>query len=72
MPGRDANAYSDVHAFTYRNRDSYTDSDRNGNGDNHTSWNSYAYADTLGDPTPADAKAAAHAVPAADAVGRAP
>jgi hypothetical protein len=72
LPGRNANAYSDLHAFTYRNRDSYTDRDRNGdgygNGDNHTTWNSYAYADTLGDPTPADAKAAAHAVPSADAL----
>jgi hypothetical protein len=74
LPGRNANAYSDPHAFTYRNRDgnSNTNSDRNGdgngNGDNHTTSNSYAYADTIGNPASADAKAAAHAVPSANAV----
>jgi hypothetical protein len=76
LPGRNANAYSDPHAFTYRNSDSdgnsnsYTDSDPN--GDNHTTSNSYAYADSdaVADPHPAsaDAKAATHAVSSTDAV----
>jgi hypothetical protein len=68
LPGRNANAYSDPHAFTYRNSD--TDSDPN--GDNHTTSNSYAYADSdaVADPHPAsaDAKAATNAVSSTDAV----
>jgi hypothetical protein len=72
LPGRNANAYSDPHAFTYRN--SYTDSDCDGNRHHHTTSISYAYAyahaDAVADPHPAsaDAKAAANPVPASDAV----
>jgi hypothetical protein len=72
LPGRNANANTDPHAFTYRNSDSdgnsYTDRDRNGDGYNHTTCNSYACADTLGDSASANAKAAANAVPSSDAV----
>jgi hypothetical protein len=80
LPGRNANAYSDPHAFTYRNN--YTDSDCDcngygygygyGNSHHHTNSISYAYAhaDAAADPHPAsaDAKAAANPVPASDAV----
>jgi hypothetical protein len=79
LPGRNTNAYSDPHAFTYRNSDSdgnsYTDSDRNGYGygygDNHTTSISYAYGNRDSDnytKANANAKAAANAVPSSDAV----
>jgi hypothetical protein len=79
LPGRNANAYTDPHAFTYRNSDSdgnsYTDSDRNGDGDtNPNITHAYTHcdgnSDTHGDPAAANAKAAAHAVPPADSVRR--
>ena len=73
MPGRNANAYSDPHAFTYRN--SYTDCDCNGygNGNDHTTSisyaNSYCYRNgNIHAEANADAKAAANPVPASDAV----
>ena len=78
MPGRNANAYTDPHAFTYRNSDSdgnsYTDSDRNGygygNGHNHTATpDADCHTHTIGDPASVDAKAAAYALPSADALG---
>jgi hypothetical protein len=78
LPGRNANAYSDPHAFTYRNSDSDGNSNSNSNsngdgyGDNHTTSISYAYADSdaVADPHPAsaDAKAATNAVSSTDAV----
>jgi hypothetical protein len=54
--------------------DSYSYSDRNcyGYTNSYSDCNSYGFAerdtDALGDPASADAKAAAHAVPSADAV----
>jgi hypothetical protein len=78
LPGRNANAYSDPHAFTYRNSDrdgnsnSNSNGDGDGYGDNHTISISYAYADSdaVADPHPAsaDAKAATNAVSSTDAV----
>ena len=77
MPGRNANAYSDPHAFTYRNSytdgNSYTDSDRNGYGNDHTTSisyaNSYCYRNgNIHTEANADAKAAAYALPSSDAV----
>jgi hypothetical protein len=62
----DANGYS--YGYIYAGKsdaDSYSYS--NGNGNNHTT-SDYADTDTIGDPASADAKAAAHAVPSADAV----
>ena len=65
MPGRNANAYSDPHAFTYCN--GY------GNGNDHTTSisyaNSYCYRNgNIHAEANADAKAAANPVPASDAV----
>ena len=82
MPGRNANAYTDPHAFTYRNSDSDSDgnsySDRNGDGygygygygHNHTATpDADCHTHTIGDPASVDAKAAAYALPSADALG---
>jgi hypothetical protein len=82
LPGRNANAYSDPHAFTYRNSDSDSDSDGNSysdrncygytNGYSDCDCNSYGFAerdtDAHGNPTSADAKAATNAVSSTDAV----
>lgn len=56
-----ANAYTVANAYN-----PYADADGYSYGDDHTS--SFADADTIGNPASADAEAAAHAVPTADAV----
>ena len=65
MPGWNANAdtgKSDTNGYGYDStRNTDTDSDGHGN-------NASGLTYTLGDPTSADAKAAAHAVSPADAV----
>ena len=73
MRGRNANAYSVPHAFTYRNShrhgNSYTYRDSDGN--NHTTSISYAYGNRDSDnytKANANTKTAANAVPPADAV----
>jgi hypothetical protein len=75
LPGRNANAYSDPHAFTYRNSYrhgyNYTYGDRNSDGNNHTTSISYAYGNRDSDnytKANANTKTAANAVPPADAV----
>ena len=73
MPGRNANAYSDRHAFTYRNSDSDGNSYSDRYGYDHTTAigyaNSYCYRNgNIHAEANADAKAAANPVPASDAV----
>jgi hypothetical protein len=65
-PHSDTNRDSNSYAYSDRNADGY--SYGNGNGNNHTTPDADCNADTLGDPASPDAKAAAHAVPSADAV----
>ena len=62
----DRNRDGNGNGYSYRDRNgySYCDCDCYGNS------NIYCNADTLGDPASADAKAAANAVPSADAVRR--
>jgi hypothetical protein len=73
LPGRNANAYtdagkSDANGYSYGNSNSAADNtdangDRNGN-----STSGFAYGHTISNPASADAEAAAHAVPTADAI----
>jgi hypothetical protein len=68
--------HSEPDANSYRDGNSHSHSDCYGDAHGHGDSDYYGYAErnanTVGDPPAAYAEAAAHAVPAADAVGRAP